>query len=74
MIAHAGGWDELLVLLALGLLVFFVMRRAGKKAPPEQEDPGAADRACQYCGQALQQEDARCPRCGFKVEERPGLK
>lgn len=74
MIAHAGGWDELLVLLALGLLVFFFMRRAGKNAPPEREDLGAAVRTCQYCGQALQPEDTRCPRCDFKVEERPGRK
>jgi uncharacterized paraquat-inducible protein A len=74
VIAHAGGWDELLVLLALGLLVFVIMRRAGKKAPPEQDDPGTADRPCQYCGRTLQPEDTRCPRCGFKVEERPGLK
>jgi hypothetical protein len=74
VIAHAGGWDELLVLLATGLLVFAVMRRAGRRGPAGEDELGPEEPICQYCGQTLGPEETRCPSCGLKVRGRPGSK
>jgi hypothetical protein len=61
VIAHAGGWDELLLAAAAVILVLMLRpRRRGGGAPP---DPGP----CLYCDLALPAGVERCPRCGFRV-------
>jgi hypothetical protein len=67
MLAHQGGWDELLiaggvVLVMLGISRF---RRRGTNAPPRDE---RAD-VCAYCGAALELSETRCPSCGFRRGE-----
>jgi hypothetical protein len=74
LLAHQGGWDEMLLAAALVLLMLGVSRwrrrgtagrpaRGVEIAAPEPPDPDA----CSYCGDALEPEAERCPSCGFRV-------
>jgi hypothetical protein len=68
VLAHQGGWDELLIAAALvaGVLGVSRLRRRGRtaerSAPPEP-DPAA----CAYCGAHLEAGDERCSSCGFRA-------
>jgi hypothetical protein len=68
MLAHQGGWDELLLTagLVLGMLAVSRFRR---RTPPPQTQP---DDVCAYCSAALEPDDIRCPSCGFRKRETPG--
>ena len=65
LLAHQGGWDELLlsaglVLAMLGVSRFRRRRRPIGTIPPPQRD------VCAYCGAALREDETRCPSCGFR--------
>jgi hypothetical protein len=73
LLAHQGGWDELLLPLLIVALVLVVpamrrRRRAGDDGSAE-ETPGAAPEpgTCPYCGASVPRADERCPACGFRV-------
>jgi hypothetical protein len=61
VIAHAGGWDELLI--AAGAVLLFLLFRSTKS--PREEQPEAGP--CLYCGRELGPDLERCPECGFKA-------
>jgi hypothetical protein len=74
LLAHQGGWDELL--LTVGFVVAMLgvsrlRRRSARRSPdpmpalaPAPGPPRSAD-ACAYCGTALTPDDVVCPACGF---------
>lgn len=65
LLAHQGGWDEMLLsaVLVLGMLAFSRLRRRREAAAPRDEQPDI----CAYCGAPLGSGVLRCPACGFKV-------
>ena len=73
MLAHQGGWDELLLPALVVALVLLVpalrrRRRAGSDEPAEEgprvgHEPGT----CSFCGGRVAPTDERCPACGFRV-------
>jgi len=76
LLAHAGGWDELLV-AALVALWFagrgFLRRRREAPARSRRGAAGPARRGpCAYCGGMLQETDRRCRRCGFRARVEAG--
>jgi hypothetical protein len=64
LLAHQGGWDEILVAagLVLGMLAFSRFRRRRHGAAPRERPPDV----CAYCGAALEPDEVRCPSCGFQ--------
>ena len=69
VIAHAGGWDEILITVAiLAFLGYWVLR---KRPEDESEDQAGPDRTgpstCAYCGARVPAGEGRCPTCGFRV-------
>lgn len=68
MIAHAGGWDELLITVALVIGAFLLLGR-GKRREEAETEGGEAKGAgpCMYCGRTLESEDEVCPTCGFRA-------
>lgn len=62
MVAHAGGWDELLIMVGAIALVVLLGKRRGPR-PSRYDGPGP----CAYCGESLSADQARCPSCGFKA-------
>jgi hypothetical protein len=75
MIAHQGGWDELLLpalVVALVLAVPMIRRRRRAAGPTRPEPRVERDPdACAYCGAAVHEADQRCPACGFRLRLRP---
>lgn len=74
LLAHAGGWDELL--LAAGIVLAFLgasawRGRRRRQAPGEAGRAAARPGFCPYCEAALPSGAGRCPACGFRVPERP---
>ena len=75
LLAHQGGWDELLLTVGLVIAMLGVSRlrrRSARRSPapmpasaPTLEPPRSAD-ACAYCGAALTRHDVVCPACGFR--------
>ncbi len=66
ILAHQGGWDELLLAAVLVLVIMGVSRvrrRGPERTSPASLDPGG----CAYCGAPIQAGDRRCPACGFRV-------
>ena len=61
MIAHAGGWDELLI--AGGALLLFFLYRSTRAPREDQPEMGP----CLYCGRQLDRGVERCPECGFRA-------
>ncbi len=65
MLAHAGGWDEIVVVVGLILLLLvFRSTRAERGKDGPQEGP------CMYCGTFVGADEERCSSCGFRA--RPG--
>ena len=70
ILAHQGGWDEMLVAVGLVLAVMGAgrlrrrreERRSGARTP---HDDGVE--RCAYCDEPLPEEAERCPACGFRV-------
>lgn len=61
MIAHAGGWDELLI--AGGAILLFLLFRSTRAPRETQPETGP----CLYCGRQLGPDVERCPECGFRA-------
>ncbi|HXF37502.1 MAG TPA: hypothetical protein VNO17_10030 [Actinomycetota bacterium] len=65
MLAHAGGWDELIMAAAA---VLAMVGWQGLRRRPGTDPAGRRDRGpCAYCGRTLQPGDRRCPGCGFRA-------
>jgi hypothetical protein len=64
LLAHQGGWDELLLTAGLVLAVLGVSRLRRRSAKTSS-DPPPVD-VCAYCGAALEPDDIRCPSCGYR--------
>jgi predicted amidophosphoribosyltransferase len=64
MLAHQGGWDELLLTAGLVLAMLAVSRLRRRTATTPRSH---ADDVCAYCGEALEPDAARCPSCGFRT-------
>jgi hypothetical protein len=74
LLAHQGGWDEILLTaaLVLGMLGVSRYRRRSGRAP-HVTSPTATDRfVCGYCGASLAPTDVRCPSCGFRTHPTEG--
>lgn len=76
LLAHQGGWDELLLAaaLVLGMLGISRLRRRSARTPVDRAGR-PADRdgdACAYCGASLAPADSRCPSCGFRTRTPSG--
>ncbi|MGH2679383.1 MAG: hypothetical protein ACRDG8_02690 [Actinomycetota bacterium] len=67
LLAHQGGWDELLLaaVLVLAMLGVSRLRRRASATGSAQEGPPADD-TCAYCGAAMSLTRVRCPSCGFR--------
>jgi hypothetical protein len=72
MLAHQGGWDEILLTsgLVLAMLGVSRLRRRHAATPTASQPPRAptVDR-CAYCGAELAPDDVRCSSCGFRTRE-----
>ena len=68
LLAHQGGWDEMLVAagLVLGMLAFSRFRRRREDERGEQGPRERPPDVCAYCGAALGPDEVRCPSCGFQ--------
>lgn len=69
MLAHQGGWDEMLLTAGLLLGMLAVSRFRRRTPTPPQTQP---DDVCAYCGTSLEPDDIRCPSCGFRKREGAG--
>jgi hypothetical protein len=69
VIAHAGGWDEILIpVVILGYLGYWILRRRPRaENEAEQARATRASRACAYCGAVVPAGHTRCQSCGFRV-------
>jgi MYXO-CTERM domain-containing protein len=67
LLAHQGGWDEILLaaLLVLAMLGFSRIRRRREARQPAVGPAGV----CAYCGAPLESGAPRCAECGFKVPD-----
>jgi hypothetical protein len=68
LLAHQGGWDEMLLAaaLVLAMLGFSRYRRRERgrgRPPPPSNDPTL----CAYCGGPIESSDDRCRTCGFRI-------
>jgi hypothetical protein len=64
MLAHQGGWDELLLTAGL-VLAMLGVSRLRRRGATSRSHPDA----CAYCGEALEPGAVRCPSCGFRIGE-----
>jgi hypothetical protein len=70
MLAHQGGWDEILLTsgLVLGMLGVSRLRRRHAPPPAASQPPRApATDRCAYCGAEREPDDVRCASCGFRT-------
>jgi hypothetical protein len=72
LLAHQGGWDEILLTvgLVLGMLGLSRWRRRSR-TPSDAGPPPPGGEICAYCGASLTPDDVRCPSCGFRVRAEP---
>jgi hypothetical protein len=65
VLAHAGGWDE--ILIAVGAVLLLVVPRIVRGARDRARTAEPATGPCLYCGRPLGPEVERCPGCGFRA-------
>jgi hypothetical protein len=70
LLAHQGGWDEILLTVGLVLGMLGLSRWRRRTRTPSDATPtptltSGAD-VCAYCGASLTPDDVRCPSCGFR--------
>jgi predicted amidophosphoribosyltransferase len=65
MLAHQGGWDELLLPFAVLLVVFGAPALLRRRRATLSDTSGGG--MCAYCGAELRAGDRRCERCGFRA-------
>ena len=70
LLAHQGGWDEML--LAAGLVLAMLGVSRFRRRSTRTRRPATPDDACEYCGAALDPGEDRCPSCGFRKPEPTG--
>jgi hypothetical protein len=65
MLAHQGGWDELLLPMAVVAIVFLApsLLRHRRAAAEARTIPGT----CAYCGEPFGAGARRCSSCGFRA-------
>jgi hypothetical protein len=70
ILAHQGGWDEMLVAAGLVLAVMGAgrlrRRRGERRSGGRTPHRDGVDR-CAYCDEPLPEGAERCPACGFRV-------
>jgi hypothetical protein len=69
VLAHQGGWDEILIpaIAVLAMLGVGRLRRRRGSAAAGADRAGAVAGACAYCGAVVPDGAARCPACGFRT-------
>jgi hypothetical protein len=70
VVAHAGGWDEILIPVAiLAYLGYWLIRkRPGEESDEERKrSRPESSTSCAYCDARVPAGDDRCPTCGFRV-------
>ena len=67
MLAHQGGWDELLIAGGVVLVILGISRLRRRRENPSPRE--VRDDVCAYCGGALEPSETRCPACGFRRGE-----
>lgn len=69
LLAHQGGWDEILLTVGLVLGMLGLSRWRRRPRPPSDQTPTPTLEAnvCAYCGTSLTPDDVRCPACGFRT-------
>jgi hypothetical protein len=69
VMAHAGGWDEILILVAiLAFLGYGLLRKRPEDESDEEAGRGRpGPTTCAYCDARVPPGEARCPTCGFRV-------
>jgi hypothetical protein len=75
VLAHQGGWDEMLVAAGLVLAVMGMgrlRRRREARGGNGTTGPAPAPDICAYCGAPVPPGVERCPSCGFRREAPPG--
>jgi uncharacterized paraquat-inducible protein A len=77
MLAHQGGWDEILLpaLFVLALVAIPAIRdRRRRRSEPSgaRGERRSPVRTCEYCGDRTLPQQARCPRCGFRTSSGGG--
>ena len=68
LIAHAGGWDEILIPVAiLGFLGYWLLRNRRVGESDGGGEPARGPSTCAYCDARIAAGVERCPTCGFRV-------
>ena len=67
LLAHQGGWDE--ILLTVGLVLGMLGLSRWRRRTGTPSDPASTPEAnvCAYCDASLTPDDVRCPSCGFRT-------
>lgn len=63
MIAHQGGWDELLIVVSV-VLAFLAISAFARRRRSRGGVPSSS--VCAYCGRQPDPGAASCPSCGFR--------
>jgi hypothetical protein len=68
LVAHQGGWDELLIIAGAGLVILVaVLPRIREERRREARAAEPASGPCAYCDAMIEAELRRCPACGFRA-------
>jgi ribosomal protein L32 len=67
LLAHQGGWDEILLTVGLVLGMLGLSRWRRRTRTSSDPTPITEANVCAYCGGSLTPDDVRCPSCGFRT-------